>query len=206
MKHTQGELLDIIYRYYPRGVGIVDGDIDIQLIYNSEEHARLVAAQQKAVTDERWHAMQRRIDEHFPDATLVNYSRHLPGGQDACYSFLILPPEITRQEQLWFHVSFLAPYYILSGYTKGYCVVSIDGILRREDGSGILAQIRRLIESPVAPCGIAAKGKIEAAARALEELLAAWDGNGAPSDAMVAWASSFLASWDGDENGGLRED
>ncbi len=364
VKHTQGELLDIIYRYYPRGVGIVDGDIDIQLIYDSEEHARLVAAQQKAVTDERWHAMQRRIDEHFPDATLVNYSRHLPGGQDACYSFLILPPEITGQEQLWFHVSFLAPYYIifssrltdivkeprkdsfrviwfglhfqvqrspfdpelianvddetrklvtikrryitfdllpderpyaewiareieaifgcepmppevgtvlvpdlatpqlpgevrlydclfsanewgrpspadvpssdacvnptnltepflatltvlaalyrtilfLSGHRKGYCVASIDGILRKEHGLQTLTAIRRLIESPETPCSIAAKGKLEGAMRELEELLAAWDGNGAPSDAMVAWASSFLASWDGGENEGLRED
>jgi hypothetical protein len=45
MKHIQGELLDIVYRHYPRGVGMVDGDIDIQLIYDSEEHARLVAAQ-----------------------------------------------------------------------------------------------------------------------------------------------------------------
>ena len=113
MKHTQGELLGIVYRHYPRGVGMVDGDLDIQLIYDSEEHARLVAAQQKAVTDERWHAMLRRIDAHFPDATLVNYSRHLPGGQDACYSFLILSPEITGKEQLWVHVSFLAPYYII---------------------------------------------------------------------------------------------
>lgn len=43
MKHTQDELLDIVYRHYPRGVGMVDGDIDIQLIYDSEEHARLSA-------------------------------------------------------------------------------------------------------------------------------------------------------------------
>ena len=97
-------------------------------------------------------------------------------------------------------------FLFLSGHKKGYCLVTIDGILRKEEGSGILAQIRRLIESSVAPCGIAAQGKIEAAMREFEALLAAWDGNGAPSDAMVAWASSFLASWDGDENGGLRED
>ena len=43
MKHTFDEVLDIVYRYYPRGVGMVDGDIDINAIRDSEEHARLVA-------------------------------------------------------------------------------------------------------------------------------------------------------------------
>jgi hypothetical protein len=365
MKHTQGELMDIVYRYYSRGVGIVDGDLDVQLIYDSEEHARLVAARRKAATDERWPAMRRRIEEHFPDASLMNHSLHLAtGDQDACYSFAISLPGATNDRMLWFQVSFLAPCYViygssttdivrappedsfsvifeglhfqversrfdpelisnvdderrklatikkryvnfdllpderpyvewiareieatfgceplppevgtvlvpdlaapklpgevklydclfevkewvkpsptdmpapsasmdvshltqpfiavltvlaalyhiflfLSGHRKGYCMVSMEGILRKEDALGILAQIRRLIESPVAACGIAAKGKIEAAAREFEALIAAWDGEGAPSDAMVAWASSFLASWDGDENGGLRED
>ena len=97
-------------------------------------------------------------------------------------------------------------FLFLSGHRKGYCVVTIDGILRKEVGLNILAGIRRLIESPVAPCGIAAKGKLEGALRELEELLAAWDGNGAPPATMVAWASSFLARWDDGEDGGLRED
>jgi hypothetical protein len=365
MKYTQGELLDIVYRYYPRGVGIVDGDLDVQAIRASEEHARLVAVRRKAATDERWPAMRRRIEEHFPDASLTNHSLHLPtGDHDACYSFAISLPGATNDRMLWFQVSFLAPCYVihgssttdimkepredsfsvifeglhfqvarsrfdpelisnvdderrklaaikkryvnfdllpnerpyvewiaheieatfgceplppevgavlvsdlatpklpgevrlydclfsenewvkpspadmpaldacvdpshltepflatltvlaalyrtflfLSGHRKGYCVVSIEGILRKEDGLNILAGIRRLIESPVAPCGIAAKGKLEGAMRKIEALVAAWDGNGAPSDAMVAWASSFLAGWDGGEDGGLRED
>jgi hypothetical protein len=34
-----------------------------------------------------------------------------------------------------------------------------------------------------------------AAERELEALIGAWEGAGAPSNAMVAWASSFLADW-----------
>jgi hypothetical protein len=92
--------------------------------------------------------------------------------------------------------------------TRGavYGMVSTDGVLHKEEVLGALAWIRPLIESPVTPRGIAAKGELEGATRKLEALIAAWDGNGAPSDAMLAWASSFLASWDDGENGGLRED
>jgi hypothetical protein len=114
MKHTLDELLDIVYQYYPRGVGIVDGDLDIQAIRDSEEHARLVAARRKAATDERWHAMRRRIEERFPDAPLMNHSLHLPtGGHDACYSFTIHLPGAADDRMLWFQVSFLVPYYII---------------------------------------------------------------------------------------------
>ncbi len=39
MKHSIDELLDIVYRYYPRGVGLIDdGDIDVQLCTKTEEH------------------------------------------------------------------------------------------------------------------------------------------------------------------------
>ena len=116
IKHTQGELLDIIYRYYPRGVGIVDGDIDVQLIHASEEHARLVAARQQVATDERWPALFRRIVERFPDVSLMNGSLYLPtGGQDACHSFTLCLPGAADDRMLWFHVSFLAPYYMIHG-------------------------------------------------------------------------------------------
>jgi len=110
MNHTIDELLAIVYEYYPRGVGILDGDIDRNLCDRTEEHARLVAARREAATDERWHAMRRRIEERFPDAPLMNHSLHLPtGGLDACYSFTIDLPG----SQLWSHVSFLAPYYLI---------------------------------------------------------------------------------------------
>ncbi|MGK3961581.1 hypothetical protein WMF38_51800 [Sorangium sp. So ce118] len=113
MGHSIGELLDIVYRYYPRGVGVTDdGDIDDQLCEKTEEHARLVAARIQASKDERWHSMLRRIGDRFP-GMLMNHSLHLPtGGWDGCYSFTIDLPDSTDRT-LWFQVSFLAPYYIV---------------------------------------------------------------------------------------------
>jgi hypothetical protein len=108
MKHTLDELLDIVYRYYPRGVGILDGDVDPELCTKTEEHARLVAARRQAATDERWRSLLARLYERFPNM-VMNQSLHLPtGSMDACYSFTIYLPG----SQLWSHVSFVAPYYI----------------------------------------------------------------------------------------------
>lgn len=113
MKHSLNELLDIIYRYYPRGVGITD-DVDIQLRNATEEHARLVAARIRASKDDRWHAMLRRVEGRFP-GMVMNESLHLPsGGCDGCYSFRLDLTESTGRT-LWFQVSFLAPYYIIHG-------------------------------------------------------------------------------------------
>jgi GNAT superfamily N-acetyltransferase len=103
-------------RHRQRGVGIVDGDIDVQLIHASEEHARLVAARQQVATDERWPALFRRIVERFPDVSLMNGSLYLPtGGQDACHSFTLSLPGAADHRMLWFQVSFLAPYYMIHG-------------------------------------------------------------------------------------------
>jgi hypothetical protein len=77
-----------------------------------------------------------------------------------------------------------------------YAVVSTDGILRKERVLWALAEIRKLLDLAVTPRVIAARGELEAATRDFEALVAAWDGDGAPSDAMVAWASNFLARWD----------
>ncbi|WP_437663031.1 hypothetical protein [Sorangium sp. So ce1182] len=113
MKHSINELLDIIYRYYPRGVGITD-DVDVQLRNATEEHARLVDARIRASKDERWHAMLRRVEGRFP-GMVMNESRHLPsGGCDGCYSFT-LDLAASTGRALWFQVSFLAPYYIVHG-------------------------------------------------------------------------------------------
>ncbi|MGK3986500.1 hypothetical protein WME99_25870 [Sorangium sp. So ce136] len=111
MKHSLNKLLDIIYRYYPRGVGITD-DVDIQLRNATEEHAQLVAARIRASKDDRWHAMLHRITERFP-GMVMNESLHLTsGGCDGCYSFTLDLAEPTGRT-LWFQVSFLAPYYII---------------------------------------------------------------------------------------------
>jgi hypothetical protein len=123
MNHTLDDLLNIVYRYYPRGVGIIDGDIDAKAIDASEEQARLVAARIQAAKDERWHAMRRRIEERFPDAPLMNFSLHLPTGRhDACYSFTIYLPGAATDRALSFQVSFLAPYYIVHRSTTTHIV------------------------------------------------------------------------------------
>ncbi|AGP40187.1 hypothetical protein BE04_27955 [Sorangium cellulosum] len=113
MKHNIDELLDIVYRYYPRGVGITeDGDIDDQLCIGTEEHDRLVRARIQASKSDRWRSLRRRIRDGFP-GRFMDHSLHLPaGGCDACYSFSIDMPESTGRT-LWFHVSFLVPYYIV---------------------------------------------------------------------------------------------
>lgn len=364
MNHTVEELLDIIYRYYPREVGIGD-DTDRHALDATdatdatEEHARLVAARLRAAVDECWHALRRRISERFPEAPLTNQALHLPtGGMDACYSFTVCPPNVIGRPELWFRVSFLAPYYIVyssrlierdtvasvTGFecivhgmqfhvprseadpgilfwglddesTKSitvkrrqvditfdlssderryadwiaaeieatfgcermppevgtvlvpdvgadlgipgevriydclfsnghewvkppaseqttfltidasrlkprclavvtvlaalwrlalailpemqgprYWVVSTDGVLHKEEVLKHLAKLRPFVEAPVTPWGIAAKREIEAATRELLALIEAWDGQGAPPDAMVAWASSLLAT------------
>jgi hypothetical protein len=356
MKHNVDDLLDIVYRYYPRGVGILDdGDIDVQRCAETEEHDRLVRARIEASRSDRWRGLQRRIQDGFP-GRFMNHSLHLPaGGCDACYSFSIDMPESTGRT-LWFHVSFLVPYYIvhssrtidivkqtrdsfsvkflglhfivprspfdprlvarpddgqkfaiitrkyatfdllpdeqpcaewISGDIEAtfgcermppeigtvlvpdvmpglrlpgearlydclftdqhgwvepspsdepapgvqieasnltqpliavltvlaalycilwslmpelqsgscYCVVKTDGVLLKGELIETLAKIRVLLEPPMTPWGIAAKREFEAATNALEALVASWDGEGEPPAAMVAWASSFLASW-----------
>jgi hypothetical protein len=83
---------------------------------------------------------------------------------------------------------------------SSYWVVTTDGVLYKDEVLNALAKIRVLIESPKTPRGIAFKRELEAATRDLEALITAWDGEGAPPSAMVAWASGFLASWVVDEN------
>jgi len=112
MKHNLDELLDIVYRYYPRGIGTTD-HLNTTHRKETEQHARLVAARLQAAADERWHTTLRRISERFPKM-LMNQSLHLPAGtSDACYSFTIDLPNVTDRRTLWFLVSFLAPYYII---------------------------------------------------------------------------------------------
>ncbi|WP_437912669.1 hypothetical protein WME73_37330 [Sorangium sp. So ce302] len=354
MKHSLDELLDIVYRYYPRGVGITD-DVDEELIRQTEEHARLVAARIQASKDERWHSMLRRIEGRFP-RMLRNHSLHLTtGGCDGCYSFTIDLRKSTS-DPLWFQISFLAPYYVvhrpctvefvkqasdlfsvafrslrfivrrspfdpafvsrpddslrfvnireryvtfdllpeeqpcaewisrdiemafgcecmppeigtvlvpdvttsvrlpgevrlydclfsdqrawvkpspsevsgggvdveasnltdsliavlsvlaaiyhilwtlMSDVQSGssYRVVTTDGVLHREEVLAALAKIHLLLEAPKTARGVAFKRELEAAKRELEALVASWDGHGEPPASMVAWASSFLASW-----------
>ncbi|KYF78988.1 hypothetical protein BE11_25405 [Sorangium cellulosum] len=110
MKHSVTELLEVVYRHYPREIDLIE-QADIDRYSESEEYARLVAARRSAATDERWHALLHRMYDRFP-SMVMNGSLHLPTGSlDACYSFSISLPDVADSQTLWFHISFLVPYY-----------------------------------------------------------------------------------------------
>ncbi|WP_437730878.1 hypothetical protein [Sorangium sp. So ce1335] len=110
MKHSVKELLDVVYRYYPRGIDLIE-QADIDRYNESEEYARLVAARRSAAKDERWHALLQRMYDRF-SSMVMNGSLYLPSGSlDACYSFSISLPDVADSRTLWFHIGFLVPYY-----------------------------------------------------------------------------------------------
>jgi hypothetical protein len=110
MKHKIDELLEIVYRYYPRAIDSSDspskGD-------ETNEQRRLVNARRNAAQDKRWHDMLGRISDYF-SGMVMNHSLHLPTGDfDACYLFTLSLPNSPDDRTLWFGVSFLAPYYVV---------------------------------------------------------------------------------------------
>ncbi|KYG10459.1 hypothetical protein BE21_11840 [Sorangium cellulosum] len=118
MKHSIRDLLDVVYRYYPRGIDVVE-QADIQRYKETEEYVRLVAARRRAAADERWPALLRRIEERFPSSIITNDSFHLPTGSlDACYRFSVSLPDAAGGRTLWFHIGFLVPYYFVYGWRQ----------------------------------------------------------------------------------------
>ncbi|XXY50135.1 hypothetical protein WME91_03170 [Sorangium sp. So ce269] len=120
MKTTRSELLDVIYRFYPRGVQ------QIMRIYvppgepvyeDTEEHGRLVEAANRGRAEyPRWEAMIHRMYERYG---IQNESLNLfAGGIDPAYSARIYRPKdfepapsLSSRASLSFHVSLLGPYY-----------------------------------------------------------------------------------------------
>ncbi|MGK3995518.1 hypothetical protein [Sorangium sp. So ce1024] len=116
MKHSVGELLDVVYRYYPRGIDVIE-QADVQRYKKSEEYGRLVTARRRAAADERWPALLRRVEERFSTSIVTNNSFHLPtGALDASYSFSVSLPDTADGRTLWFHIGFLVPYYLVYGW------------------------------------------------------------------------------------------
>ena len=110
MNKTRSELLDLIYRFYPRGVLPYDrmhlppGEP----FYNdTEEHLRLVEASNRGRAEyPTWKAMIRRLGDRYG---LHDLSLHLVGGgTDSAYSAGIW---LKDQVAFSFHVSLLGPYY-----------------------------------------------------------------------------------------------
>ncbi len=114
MKHSAQELIELCYRYYPRGVS--DDDPRYK---NTEEYQRLATARRQAGAseEERWRPMLRRLRARFPAFIVQGLSMHLPTGDyDGGYSgqlYLHDPMPEGSADSLEFRVSFLAPYYFL---------------------------------------------------------------------------------------------
>ncbi|WP_437876511.1 hypothetical protein [Sorangium sp. So ce513] len=120
MMTTRSELLDVVYRFYPRGVRkIVPMYVppNEPVYEDTEERRRLVEAATRGRAEyPTWKAMIRRLRDRY---SLQNESLHLlSGGGDPAYSARIYRPKdlepvpsLSSRASLSFHVSLLGPYY-----------------------------------------------------------------------------------------------
>jgi hypothetical protein len=110
MKTTRSEVLDVVYRFYPRGlhnfarIHVPPGE---PFYDDTDEHRRLMDAAKRGQTEyPTWEAMIDRLGDRYG---LQNESiRLLGGGIDPGYSARIW---LTDETALSFHVSLLGPYY-----------------------------------------------------------------------------------------------
>jgi hypothetical protein len=111
MEISRSELLELVYRYYPRGMMDIDrmhvpaGD----LVYvDTEEHCRLMVAAARGRREWRtWKAMIRRIGDRY---SVQDNSLHLLSGNvDPAYSGCVWL--VVGKTWINFHVSLLGPYY-----------------------------------------------------------------------------------------------
>jgi hypothetical protein len=120
MKHSVEELLEIVYRYYPRGVRLSEPAYP-----RTEEYGRRVEARREAINDyQRFLALLGRLRARFTEGSVEDLALYHPRG-DFTASFsarLVLPtlPPHVGQHALYFMRSFLAPYYIIVSATSLY--------------------------------------------------------------------------------------
>ncbi|WP_437877883.1 hypothetical protein [Sorangium sp. So ce513] len=117
---NRSELLDVVYRFYPRGVHKTDRihvPPNKPVYKDTEEHRRLVEAASRGRAEyPTWKAMIRRLGDRY---SLQNESLHiLAGWVDPAYSARIYRPKdvepvpsLSNRASLSFHVSLLGPYY-----------------------------------------------------------------------------------------------
>ncbi len=110
MKTTRSELLDVVYRFYPRGVpnfARIHVPPNEPFYGDTEEHLRLVEAASRGRAEyPTWKAVTRRLGDQYG---LQNESLSLLSGwADPAYSARIW---LTDETALSFHVSLLGPYY-----------------------------------------------------------------------------------------------
>ena len=113
MKPSTAELIDLVYRFYPRGVPYGPHYKD------TEEYRRQVDAARRAGADnyDRFRLMLRRLRARFPDREVRDLAIHLVAGNlDASYpAALELPVSgpVVVSHELGFQVSILAPCYVI---------------------------------------------------------------------------------------------
>ena len=120
MMITRSELLDVVYRFYPRGVQKIQRNYvppDETVYFDTEEYRRLEEAANRGRAEyPTWNAMIRRLGDRYG---LQNESLSLlSGGVDPAYSARIYRPKDLEpvpspnsRASLSFHVSLLGPYY-----------------------------------------------------------------------------------------------
>ena len=120
MDITRFELLDVVYRCYPRGVRCiarVHASPNEPIYDDTEEHCRLIEAANRGRAEyPTWKAMIRRLGDRYG---LQNESLSLlSGGVEPAYSARIYRPKdlepvpsLSSRASLSFHVSLLGPYY-----------------------------------------------------------------------------------------------
>jgi hypothetical protein len=120
MKTNRSELLDVVYRFYPRGVQKIQRNYvppDETVYFDTEEHRRLMEAANRGRAEyPTWEAMIDRLGDRYG---LQNDSFSLlSGGVDPAYSARIYRPKDLEpvpspnsRASLSFHVSLLGPYY-----------------------------------------------------------------------------------------------
>jgi hypothetical protein len=110
MKILRSELLDVVYRFYPRGilhmerVHVPPGE---PVYMDTEEHCRLIVTAARGRREwPKWKAMIRRLGDRYG---LQDESLHLLAGNiDPAYSGRVW---LTDKTTINFHVSLLGPYY-----------------------------------------------------------------------------------------------
>ncbi|MGK3996433.1 hypothetical protein [Sorangium sp. So ce1024] len=107
---NRSKLLDVVYRFYPRGVhnfARIHVPPNEPFYDDTEEHRRLIEAANRGRAEyPTWKAMIRRLGDRYG---LQNESLNLfSGGSDPAYSARIW---LTDETALSFHVSLLGPYY-----------------------------------------------------------------------------------------------
>lgn len=107
---TRSELLDLIYRFYPRGLRNLERrhvPPDEPFYDDTAEHRRLIEASNRGRAEyPTWKAMIHRLGDRY---IMQDLSLHLFGaGAGSAYSAGLW---LTNKTTMTFHVSLLGPYY-----------------------------------------------------------------------------------------------